>query len=129
MLVVEDDPEARAIVSRTLSADGWSVAEAENGKVGLDQMAAHAPDVIVLDLMMPVMDGFEFVRELRRTAEWRTIPVIVTTAKDLDDDDRRQLTGSVERILQKGAYSRTELLTELSDLVTARLRTARPEKD
>ena len=69
--------------------------------------------------MMPEMDGFRFVSELRQNTAWRLIPVVVVTAMDLTQQERRQLEGEVERILQKGAYSRDELLQEVCDLITA----------
>ena len=118
-LVVDDDAETRALISRTLQQGGWVVAEADNGRAGLERVARERPEVILLDLMMPVMDGFEFVRELRKHDAWRSIPIIVITAKDLSDDDRRQLNGHVERILQKDAYRCDQLLAEISDLVRA----------
>jgi CheY-like chemotaxis protein len=67
----------------------------------MERMAAAAPDAIILDLMMPEMDGFELVDALRGHPDWRDIPVLVITAKDLTDEDRRRLNGGVERILQK----------------------------
>jgi CheY-like chemotaxis protein len=66
--------------------------------------------------MMPVMDGFTFVEELRRVEEWKKIPVIVLTAKDLTDEDRQRLNGHVERILDKGSQSREGLLDRLREL-------------
>jgi CheY-like chemotaxis protein len=68
---------------------------------------------------MPEMDGFEFVTEFRRHEAWRAIPIVVVTAKDLSPDDRQRLNGHVERILQKGAYGRERLLTEVRELVAA----------
>jgi CheY-like chemotaxis protein len=81
--------------------------------------------VILLDLMMPQMDGFEFVGELRSREEWREIPVVVVTAKDITQEDRLRLNGYVAQIIQKGAHSRDALLTEIRDLVRA----AVPGKD
>lgn len=78
--------------------------------------------MILLDLMMPEMDGFEFVEELRKQEEWRSIPIVVVTAKDLTEVDRLRLNGYVEKILQKGAYSRDELLRKVRDLVAACVR-------
>ena len=75
------------------------------------------PGLILLDLMMPEMDGFEFVDEFRRHEGWRTIPIVVVTAKDLSPAERQRLNGYVERILQKGAYSRDALLAEVRELV------------
>jgi CheY-like chemotaxis protein len=93
--------------------------QAENGRAALAGLARQRPDAILLDLMMPEMDGFEFLGELRRQAAWRDIPVIVVTAMDLSEEDRRRLSGEVERIIEKGAYGRDELLHEVGRLLTA----------
>jgi hypothetical protein len=90
--------------------------------MGLQRMSERQPDLILLDLMMPEMDGFQFLDEVRRQDAWRSIPVIVITAKELTPEDRRRLNGSVEKILQKGAYSREELIGEVRNLVTASMR-------
>jgi CheY-like chemotaxis protein len=109
VLVIEDDPSAREMLRRTLEKDGWRVTEAQNGKVGLAKLDSHSPALILLDLMMPEMDGFEFMDALRRRQDIRRIPVIVITAKDLTEEDRRRLNGGVERIVQKGATSPAEV--------------------
>jgi CheY-like chemotaxis protein len=93
--------------------EGWSVVEATNGRIGLERMREGAPDAILLDLMMPEMDGFEFLVEMRSRAEWRDIPVLVVTAKDLTAAERSQLNHGVERVLQKGAAELDELLREI----------------
>ena len=113
VLVVEDDGTTREVLRDALARDGWSIAQAENGRVGLARLAERIPNAIVLDLMMPEMDGFEFIAELRATPEWRHIPVLVVTARDLSEDDRRRLSGGVHQILQKGAYDRDTLLAEV----------------
>ncbi len=128
-LVVEDDDNNRALLARTLRNAGWQVMEAENGEQGLEQVAAALPDVILLDLMMPVMDGFDFVLELRNTEEWREIPIIVVTAKDLTEEDRFRLTGGVETIIQKGAFSKEKFLNEVSHLVHKFDKTSDPTED
>jgi len=119
VLIVEDDASTREMMGRMLRQEGWRVSEAENGRVGLQQVAEELPCIILLDLMMPEMDGFQFINELRRREAWRPIPVIVVTAKDLTAEERQQLNGYVETILQKGAYSRQSLLREIRDLVAA----------
>ena len=86
-------------------------------RVGIEQVSKTVPDLILLDLMMPVMDGFDFVLELKSREEWRSIPIIVVTAKDLTEEDRFRLTGGVESIIQKGAFSREKFLNEVSHLV------------
>jgi CheY-like chemotaxis protein len=73
--------------------------------------------LILLDLMMPRMDGFEFVSELRKQQDWRSIPIIVITAKTLTNEDRLALQGHVQKVLQKGDFSLDALLTELRDIV------------
>jgi CheY-like chemotaxis protein len=82
--------------------------------------------VILLDLMMPEMDGFEFVAEFRRHESWRAIPIVVVTAKDLSHTDRERLNGYVEKILQKGAHGRDQLLAEVRELVAASVARRRP---
>jgi adenylate cyclase len=118
-LVVEDDPDLRAWLSRLLREGGWTVAEAENGRVGLACLAAAPADLVLLDLMMPEMDGFEFLGKLRSTEAGRQVPVIVVTAADMSDSDRQRLNGGVLRILQKGGQNRDQLLAELHQLLAA----------
>jgi signal transduction histidine kinase/CheY-like chemotaxis protein len=113
VLVVEDDPATREVVRRALERDGWIVAEAENGRVALDSLARAMPDLIVLDLMMPEMDGFQFVAELRKTESGRRVPVVVVTAKEVTAQDRERLDGQVRRIFHKGSFSRDELTAEI----------------
>src|SRR5258708_10251975 len=125
-LIVEDDADVRDVTRRALELAGWSVVEADSGRVGVDRLAKARPGVILLDLMMPEMDGFQFVDELRRHEEWKLIPVVVITAKDLTAGARERLSGHVGSILQKGAYSREDLLRETSALVAHRIRKRSP---
>lgn len=128
ILIVEDDPMTRQVLQRTLEVEGCVVSEAENGRVGLERVAEDRPDLILLDLMMPEMDGFGFIAELRKTPVWRSIPIVAVTAKDLSEEEWRQLNGHVERILQKGAYTRDQLLHEVLDLVKGCTQTDHKEK-
>jgi CheY-like chemotaxis protein len=125
VLLVEDDLVTREMMRRMLEREGWLVAEAENGRVALDHMVKSQPELILLDLMMPEMDGFEFIAELRKRPEWRSIPVVVITAMDLTQEERLRLNGFVSQILQKGAYNLDELLLEVRELVAACIQ---PEK-
>src|SRR5205085_9052514 len=102
VLVVEDDAATRQMLRRLLEKEGCSVAEAENGRVALERLTAERPALMLLDLMMTEMDGFERGAEIQRHEEWRSIPVIVVTAKDVTNEDRLRLRGYVEKILQKG---------------------------
>ena len=120
VLLVEDDAPTRDMTQRMLEKEGWFVTIAENGRAGLAQVAKNPPGLILLDLMMPEMDGFQFVLELEKNQEWRTIPILVVTAKDLTLEDRRRLNGHVEKIMQKGAYRREDLLKNVRELVHAR---------
>jgi PAS domain S-box-containing protein len=122
ILVVDDDAPTREMLRRALERDGGVVVEAENGRAALELVAAERPGLILLDLMMPEMDGFEFVSALRRREEWRAIPIVVITARSLTPEDHEQLNGYVENILQKGAADSTALLAEVRDLVRSLLR-------
>jgi len=117
ILIVEDDADTRDSLRRALEPNGWAVDEAENGQIGLARVEKSRPGVILLDLMMPEMDGFEFITELRRHEQWRSIPVVVITAKDLTAEDHRRLNGYVASIVQKSAYNREMLLAEVRDLL------------
>jgi DNA-binding response OmpR family regulator len=120
ILLIEDDPEQRNLLRAVLEAKGFRVDEAENGKKGLDKLSKNPPDVILLDLMMPEMDGFEFLNKLRANPEWGSMPVIVVSAKDLTQDEFYRLKGSVQKIFQKGLYTRDELIGKVSALIKKR---------
>jgi CheY-like chemotaxis protein len=119
VLVVEDDAATRELLRRMLEREGWVVREAAHGRAALAQVAERRPDLILLDLMMPEMDGFQFLEALRTQAAWRAIPIIVVTAMELSEAERQRLNGYVETILHKTTYSREALLSEVRDLVAA----------
>ena len=120
VLVVDDHAETRQLLRRTIEKAGLRVVEAGDGREALSQVEAAAPVLILLDLMMPVMDGFEFLSELREKEDWRSIPVVVVTAKDLSPDERQRLDAAAERVLQKGSYTREGLLAQVRQLVETR---------
>ena len=115
VLVVDDDPDARARLRSVLERDGWTVSEAGNGQEALDVVAHSPPRVILLDLTMPVMDGFTFLHELRERPGCADIPVVVLSARDLNADERRQLD-SADRVLSKGETDLRKLAHELREL-------------
>ena len=90
--------------------EGWTVREAENGAEGLAELAAAKPAVVLLDLMMPEMNGFEMLRAMRENEAWHDVPVVIVTSKDLGRDELEWLRGNTIEILQKGAYGRAELV-------------------
>ncbi|MBD1822786.1 response regulator [Cyanobacteria bacterium FACHB-DQ100] len=122
ILIVEDDDATRELFKRTLEREGWNAITARNGKLALLEVAAQQPDLILLDLMMPEMDGFQFITELHRVEAWRSIPIVVVTATTLTPSEYLSLHQSVEQILQKAAYSREQLLAEVRSLVVERIR-------
>ena len=101
VLVVDDSVEDREILCRLLEKEGWKVKEAGDGREALEIVAQELPSVIMLDLMMPVMDGFEFVRELRKVEPWKNIPIVVITAMDLDEAELAELKVHVNSVIQK----------------------------
>jgi PAS domain S-box-containing protein len=129
VLVVEDDSATRELLRTSLEKDGISVVEACNGAEGIRKLANIRPALILLDLMMPEMDGFQFTREVRSRPELREIPIIVMTAKDIASEDRALLDGHVSRILQKGACGREELLAEISSRIARATRPVRAETE
>ncbi len=117
VLVVEDDPDSRGLLCSLLEREEWTVVEADNGAAALEKLEEFIPELILLDLMMPRMDGFDVVAALRRDDRWKEIPVVVITAKDVTEEDRRRLNGQVERIVSKGSLDQEALLAEVRRVV------------
>jgi signal transduction histidine kinase/CheY-like chemotaxis protein len=119
VLIVDDSPDVRGMLRRALEREGWQVDEAENGRAALERLEHTDPALILLDLMMPVMDGFEFVMEMRRRGQSSKIPIVVVTAKDLTDEERERLNGDVAGLVQKKGSGRDSVLSEIRDLVAS----------
>lgn len=117
VLVVGDDPKSRDVLRRTLTKEDWTVAEATNGREALEQLERFRPALVLLDVMVPEMDGFEVLERMRRDEVWREIPVIVVTAKDLTRAEIDLLNGRVVKVLQKGAYRRRDLLVDIRAMI------------
>ncbi len=117
ILAVEDDELARTLIIRALSKTPWKITECVNGFDALDKLQHTIPQAILLDLMMPGMDGFEVIKAIRNNEKWRSIPVIVITAKDLTAEDKERLNGGVALIIRKGAYKKEELLTIIQQTI------------
>ncbi|WP_239613608.1 response regulator [Cohnella mopanensis] len=118
VLVIEDDATTSDLMTRLLHKEGYSVRQAPNGRLALDSMAKEAPSLILLDLMMPEMDGFQFVEALRKQEVWSSIPIVVVTAKSITTDDRLKLNGYVKSVIQKGSFDHKSLLTEIRQFMT-----------
>jgi PAS domain S-box-containing protein len=126
VLVVEDDADSRRLLTAILEKNGWIVNEAQNGVSALRSMADVLPELILLDLMMPEMDGFEFIATLKQRPEWQNIPVVVITAKDISDEDRKRLNGRVLGVLSKGSFDQQALIGEVERLLIARAAAPKP---
>jgi CheY-like chemotaxis protein/anti-sigma regulatory factor (Ser/Thr protein kinase) len=128
-LVVDDVPDNRALLRAALEGDGWTVEEAGNGLEALDRLEQRRPDAILLDLMMPEMDGIALVERLRTSERNRSIPVLVVTAKDITPMDRQRLSGGVHAIMQKGAVDLSELVSQTRSLLSARAHIEASDQD
>jgi signal transduction histidine kinase/CheY-like chemotaxis protein len=117
VLVVEDDAVQRERMLGWLEGPQWTVREAENGREALNRIQENKPDVILLDLMMPEMDGFAVVAALQKEAGWQAIPVIVITARDLDAKDRERLNSGVQSVLVKERFRPADLVERVRRLV------------
>ncbi len=115
VLVIDDDADARERMRRTLQRDGWQVREAENGAQALESLDAARPSLILLDLMMPVMDGFAFLRALRGRPDGN-VPVVVLTAKEITPSEKESLGRQADRLIVKGSMSLAEIGRQLRDL-------------
>jgi signal transduction histidine kinase/CheY-like chemotaxis protein len=129
VLMVEDDEGQRQRVRSILEAQGWTVKEAANGRLALEALAGGVPDIVLLDLMMPEMDGFQVVAALQENPAWRSIPVVVVTALELTAEDRQRLNRGVEHIVSKNASTPADLMARIGALVGQIKDRARPKQD
>jgi PAS domain S-box-containing protein len=117
VLIVEDDVETRALLRRMLAKGGWTVAEAVDGKDALEKLASVRPKLVLLDLMMPGVDGFGVIEAMRRDDNLRDIPVVVITAKDLNAREVQQLADHAQEVFRKGSYDRKDLLAVVREQI------------
>ena len=111
------DSNDSELLSDMLQNEGCLVRRAENGRVALERLDESTPAHILLDLMTPAMYGFEFVREMRRNERWRSVPIVAITAKEMSEEDRLQLNGRVQAVINQGAYNPEEVMGEIRDLL------------
>lgn len=128
VLVIDDDENNRQLLRRVMTDEGTEVAEAPNGQAGLAWLGAHpAPDLILLDLMMPVMDGFAFLDALRQQPQYHQIPVIVLTAKTLTAEDHQRLAQRVDHIIERDGQSEEAIIAKLHAQLCAHRQSAAPD--
>ena len=120
ILVIDDEPKTVELVAAVLEAEGYCVQKAYSGQEGVELATRQGYDLIILDLMMPKIDGFDVVEELRRHAGSKDIPIIIATAKDLTEEDLLRLRGKVASIAQKGGFSKEDLLRDIKKIEKAR---------
>ena len=117
VLVVDDDVATRQLLEKMIGREGLNVKVAEHGKDALAQLKKYKFELIILDLVMPVMDGFEFLKRIKRFKKYSKIPIIVVTSKDLSKEDYDTLKGDVIRIVQKGSYKSDEILGYVNKII------------
>ncbi len=119
VLVVEDDEASRQMLCRLLTKENWTVKQAEHGQKALSYLEeGNIPLLILLDLDMPEMNGFELLRQIRQNPLWKMIPVIIVTAKDLTANDRLELSNTAQGIYQKGNIDHKLLLSEIDEFIS-----------
>jgi CheY-like chemotaxis protein len=118
VMVVEDDEIFREYLSNLIENQGWPIFQAENGQVALEHLDHKKPVLILLDLNMPIMNGFEFIKHLQQNEKWHSTPVVVLTAKNLSAEEQAHLNQQVETIFTKDAYKQEDLILHIHQLIT-----------
>jgi threonine synthase len=115
VVIVDDDPNATRLIRRILQArSGFEISEISESKKALEFIRQQKPDLVIMDLMMPELDGFGLLELLKKEPDLATIPVVVVTAKMLVPEERRRLSGMIQKLLQKGTFLDDELLDEIN---------------
>jgi threonine synthase len=116
--IIEDNPDAARLLRRILQTRGnYRIIEAYDGRQGLDLIRSERPDLVLLDLMMPDIDGFKVIEELKADSRFEDLPIIVITAKELSPQDKKRLQGQIKMLLQKGSFMDGDLLKGITGLL------------
>jgi diguanylate cyclase (GGDEF)-like protein/PAS domain S-box-containing protein len=116
ILCIDDNTEMLELLSSTLEVEGYNVITSNSGKDGIEKAISYKPDLIILDLMMPDIDGFEVTQVIKNNPSTKDIPILILTAKDLTVDDKLRLAGKIESYLQKNHFTKEDLLMHIRDL-------------
>lgn len=116
ILIVDDEPKFVELLGTLLTSEGYEVLKAYGGKEGIDKAFQYRPDLILLDLIMPEISGFDVVDKLKTSPETNTIPIVVITAKELTQADKEKLNHYVSLVVKKGTYSRERFLKDIAAL-------------
>jgi threonine synthase len=118
IVIVDDEPDARRLIRRILQTQGdYTLFEAGNGREAVELVNQEIPNLIILDLMLPELDGFSVMDELQKKPETAEIPIIVVTAKELTQNEKLRLQGHIQKLMQKGDFLTDELLDEVKSLL------------
>ena len=116
VLIIDDDPKAVALLSQYLQeARDYRVRKAYGGKEGLAKVKEQGPDLIILDLMMPEVDGFEVISHLKKSEETKLIPIIIVSGKELTREEVQHLNSNIEKIIRKGDFRKEQLMDDIKD--------------
>ncbi len=127
VLVVDDDPQTVRLLSTVLTSDGYEVLKVYGGSEAIETAISQSPDLIILDMMMPQVDGFQVVRRLTDDPRTRDIPIIICTALDLTDEDRDRLNGQIQSVIPKTGNVKAELLTAIKRIERLRIPSQKAE--
>jgi len=128
ILVIDDQPEDIKLIKTVLSGEGFEVLEALSGAEGIDKVFHEKPELIILDLIMPDMSGFDVVDRIRESKEAMEIPIIICSAKDISAEEREMLNGKIQSVVRKGDVARSELLTAIRRIEELRLSSSQERK-
>ena len=117
ILVADDEGDIVELVAYNLEGEGFSVLKAHDGRKAWEMVRMEKPDLVILDLMMPELDGFSVLDQLKARPETAHIPVIVASAKELTPEEKNRLKGQIQALMQKGDFLNDEFLEEVRALL------------
>jgi CheY-like chemotaxis protein len=116
VLAIDDDKSATDLIQLILESEGYRVLKANDGKHGVEIAVREHPDLIILDIVMPEMSGFDVAQELKQIPASRDIPIIILTSMDIDETEQAELSEFVSGLMKKGAFTKRDLLREIAHI-------------